>query len=356
MLSAKMSKQAVNEGGLYCGIGADAKPSKFNADQDKFAVSDEAARKGAFKRPATAFHNKVTADGSSNYPAEKGRYHLYVAWACPWAHRALLLRALKGLEDAISVTVLGWFLEFPEDGRPYRGWPFTREDPDPLHPEFTHLHDVYLLTDKDYPNKSISVPVLFDKKTETIVNNESAEIIAMLNSEFNAFAKNPDLDLNPPELVEAQEKINALVYPAINDGVYRSGFAASQEAYDEAVDKLFDGLNQVEALLDQQRYLCGNRLTLADVRLVTTLLRFDIVYHTHFKCNKKKLKEYPNLFAYTCELYQMPGVKETFNPRETRKHYYGSHLKLNPRGIVAAGPPIEFHLPHNRAQRFPTAQ
>eukprot|EP00043_Microstomoeca_roanoka_P000349 m.27523 g.27523 ORF g.27523 m.27523 type:complete len:388 (+) comp10263_c0_seq2:79-1242(+) len=350
--SASPQAKRAAEGGIYDGVISATKPSKSNADQDKYAVSNDDARKGAFKRPTTAFHDRITADGSSDFPAEKDRYHLYVSWACPWAHRTLLLRALKGLEDVISVTVLGWFVNFSED-QPYRGWPFSENDPDPLHPDFKYLHDVYRLTDKDYPHKSISVPVLFDKKTQKIVNNESSEIIAMLNSEFNEFAKNPDLDLNPADLAEAQDRINGLVYPNINDGVYRCGFASSQEAYDNAVEKLFDALDQVEQLLDKQRYLCGDRLTLSDIRLFTTLLRFDIVYHTHFKCNKRKLKEYPNLFAFTCELYQMPGVKETFNPTETRKHYYGSHLKINPTGIVAAGPPIEFHLPHNRNERFP---
>eukprot|EP01147_Barroeca_monosierra_P000859 gene860-4131_t len=344
--------KAVPEGGLYCGVDANTGPSKFNADQDKFAVSEEAARKGAFKRPATAFHHRVTADGSSGFPAEANRYHLYVAWACPWAHRALLVRALKGLEDVISVTMLGWFLDFPSNGRPYRGWPFTKEDPDPLHPEFTHLHDVYLLADSNYPNKSISVPVLFDKKRQTIVNNESAEIIDMLNSEFNAFAKNPTLDLNPEHLKEQQEKINALVYPCINDGVYRCGFAATQNAYDNAVVKLFDALDDIEVILEKQKYVCGDQLTLADIRLVTTLLRFDIVYHTHFKCNKKRIKDYPNIFGYTCDIFQLPGISATFNPTETRKHYFGSHLKINPTGIVAAGPRIEFTLPHDRAERW----
>ncbi|EGD73393.1 glutathione S-transferase domain-containing protein [Salpingoeca rosetta] len=344
------------EGGVYCGVDANAKPSQFNADQDKFAVSAEAAKKGAFKRPATAFHGRVTADGSSEFPAEKGRYHLYVAWACPWAHRALLVHKLKGLEDAISVTVLDWFLDFGNgDDRPYRGWPFRKEDPDPLHPEFTHLHDVYRLADKDYPHKSISVPVLFDKKQQTIVNNESAEIIEILNTEFNAFARNPDLDLNPSDLDQAQRDINALVYPNINDGVYRCGFAGSQEAYDEAVTNLFDTLDKLEAILDKQRYLCGDRLTLADIRLLPTLLRFDIVYHTHFKCNKRRIKDYPNLFAFACELYQLPGVKDTFNPTETKKHYFGSHLKINPLGIVAVGPPIEFDSKHDRAERFPVS-
>jgi len=325
--------------------------SKFNADQDKFAVSDELAKKGAFKRPATAFHDRITADGSSKFPAEKGRYHLYFSWGCPWAHRTLLVRALKGLEDVISVTALGWFVDF--ETQPYRGWPFTAEQPDPLHPEFTHLHDVYRLADKDYPHRSISVPVLFDKKSQTIVNNESAEIIVMLNSEFNAFAKNPDLDLNPAELAEAQDKINAIVYPCINDGVYRCGFAASQEAYDDAVGKLFDALEQVDEVLGKQRYLCGNQLTLADVRLFTTLIRFDLVYHTHFKCNKKRIVDFPNILGFARDLYQTPGVKETFNPEETKKHYYGSHRKINPLGIVPVGPSMQvFEQPHDRQKQF----
>jgi len=332
----------------WFGTDPDAPKSKHNADQDKHAVSAEEAKKGAFKRPATQFHDKISADGSTDYKAESGRYHLYVAWACPWAHRTLMTRALKGLEDAISVTMLGWRLEWPTDGRPYRGWPFTKEDPDPFHPEWEYLHDLYRSVDPDYPHKSITVPVLFDKKTKKIVNNESAEIIAMLNSEFNAFAKNPDLNLAPAALEDKMKEIDDIVYPKINDGVYRCGFANSQEAYDTAFEKLFEGMEEVEKVLSKNRYLTGDKLTLSDVRLATTLFRFDMVYHTHFKCNKKRLVDYPNMWAYARDIFQMKGVADTFNPLETRKHYYGSHLQINPKGIVAHGPELDFNEPHGR--------
>lgn len=343
---------SVAKGGAWIGVDPDAPKSKFNADQDKFSVSADEAKKGAFKRPPTAFHDKI---GSPEYPAESGRYHLYVAWACPWAHRTLLLRALKGLQDVISVTFLGWHLEWPKDGRPYRGWPFTKEDPDPFHPEWEYLHDLYRSVDPEYPHKSITVPVLFDKKSKKIVNNESAEIIRMLNSEFNAFAKNPDLNLAPEELESKMEEMDALIYPNINDGVYRCGFAGSQEAYDSAVVKLFDALDKMEEHLSKNRYVCGDKLTLSDVRFVTTLLRFDIVYHTHFKCNIKRLIEYPNIWAYTREIYQMDGVADTFNELETRKHYFGSHEQLNPRQIVAHGPKLNLMEPHGR-EKISSAQ
>ncbi|EDQ84315.1 uncharacterized protein MONBRDRAFT_34752 [Monosiga brevicollis MX1] len=351
-MAANKDNVGASQGDIFGTTASDQFAHVEGSDQNKFGVSEEEAKAGAFRRPPTAFHDTI---GSEKYPAEAGRYHLYVAWACPWAHRALLMRSLKGLEDVISVTMLGWFLEWPDDGRPYRGWPFTKEDPDPLHPEFEYLHDVYNLAQPGYPYKKLSVPVLFDKKTQTIVNNESSEIIRMFNSQFNDLAKRPELDLEPADLESAMTEIDELVYPNINDGVYRCGFAGSQEAYDTACTKLFDALDKVEALLGKQRYLCGDRLTLSDIRLVTTLLRFDIVYHTHFKCNKRRVVDYPNLWGYTREIYQMEGVSATFNPLETKKHYFGSHRKINPLGIVAQGPDNYEALlsePHGRDRAY----
>jgi len=303
---------------------------------------------GEFKRPERSFRNFVTADGSSGFKAEPDRYHLYVSLACPWAHRTLILRRLKGLEHVISYNVVDWFLDTST------GWSFKKSDEcctgDTVN-GFQYLKEVYLSVQPDYSD-SFTVPVLWDKKTKTIVNNESSEIIRMLNKEFNEFATNKELDLYPQNLKEKIDEINSWVYTFINNGVYKAGFAKSQSAYDKAVQGLFEHLDRVEDILSKNRYLCGDNFTEADVRLFTTLYRFDPVYTTHFKCNIKRLIDYPNIWDYTRDIYQMGRIKETCNMVHCKNHYYKSHVHINPFGIVPAGPLIDYNVPTKRAKQF----
>jgi len=303
--------------------------------------------KGDFKRSESSFRSKVTRDGSSGFPAESNRYHLYVSYACPWAHRTLIMRKLKGLEDVISFNVLDWLLG---EG----GWWFCDDkpgcSPDPIH-NFQMLKQVYQLAKPDYDGR-VTVPVLFDRKTNTIVNNESAEIIRMLNTEFNDFCKTPEqaaLDFYPPPLREKIDATNEWVYATINNGVYKCGFATKQEPYEAAFNQLFNSLDRVEDILSHQRYLVSHdQITEADIRLFTTLVRFDPVYVTHFKCNLRRLIQYPNIYAYTRELYQMPGIKETVNMLHIKNHYFQSHRHINPHGIVPLGPFIDYEKEHGR--------
>lgn len=315
---------------------------------------ENAPMKGEFKREASAFRDWITADGP--FQPEKGRYHLYVSLACPWAHRTLTVRAMKGLENVISDTVVDWYLEF-KTGVVGRGWTFTDKQPktslDTLNNCET-LKELYLKANPDYTGR-VTVPVLWDKKTGTVVNNESSEIIRMLNKEFNAFCATEEqrnLDLYPQSLAKEIDEVNAWVYETINNGVYRCGFAKTQEAYDDAVVKLFASLDRVEEILSKSRYLCGNQLTEADVRLFTTLVRFDTVYVNHFKCNKKRIVDYPNIWGFTRDVYQVPGVKETVDQEHIQKHYQMSHTNINPTQIVAIGPDLDFDAPHGRDTKF----
>lgn len=308
--------------------------------------SNDISKKGEFVRTASVFRNWVTADGSSEFAAEDDRYHLYVSLACPWAHRTLITRKLKGLENAITYTVVDWFLGS-------EGWTFTDSKPkcslDTLNGCQT-LREVYRIASPGYSGK-VTVPVLWDKKTKTIVNNESSEIIRMFNKEFNAFCATEEqktLDLYPAGLQEKIEELNGWIYPNINNGVYRAGFATSQEAYDVAVRDVFNALDKVEGLLSKSRYLTGDTITEADVRLFTTLVRFDMVYVGHFKCNKKRIVDYPNIWGYLRDLYQTSGIGETVDAEHIQKHYQQSHLKINPNGIVAIGPDLDFNKPHGR--------
>ena len=303
--------------------------------------------KGKFVRTESSFRNWVTKDGSAGpsgdegFAAEPGRYHLYVSYACPWAHRALIFRALKGLEDVISVSVVHPLM--PAESWVFGEYPGATED----HINHAHyLYENYLKADPDFDGL-VTVPLLWDKKLETIVNNESSEIIRMFNSAFDDYARS-DLDLYPEPLREDIDAINEIVYHNINNGVYRAGFATTQSAYEEAFDQLFDTMDDLEVLLSRQRYLVGHQITEADWRLFTTLVRFDAVYYNHFKTNKKRLIDYPNLWAYTRELYQVPGVAETVNMDHIKYHYFGSHRSINPTGIVPKGPEIDFMLPHGR--------
>ena len=294
---------------------------------------------GRFIRPATRFHHFITADGTAgSFPAEAGRYHLYVSLACPWAHRTLIFRKLKGLEHAISVS-------YTEPLYGKMGWEFAT--PDSVNGK-SALAEIYLIADRHYTGR-VSVPVLWDKTRRTIVNNESSEIIRMLNSAFDAFTT-VHADYYPAALRAEIDRINELIYPNINNGVYRAGFATSQEAYEEAARAIFATLDQLEERLARQRYLAGSQITEADWRFFTTLIRFDTVYYSHFKCNLRRIADYPNLWNYLRDLYQVPGIAETVSIDQIKRHYYGSQRQVNPTGIVPIGPLIDFTVPHDRGR------
>lgn len=297
---------------------------------------------GRFERPQTAFRDWVSSEPGARFPAETGRYHLYVSLACPWAHRTLIMRRLKGLEDAIGVSVV-----HPHMGE--QGWCFESypgATGDRLHGA-DYLHQVYTRAKPDYTGR-VTVPVLWDKETGTIVNNESAEILRMLDQCFSAIADPAAAEYYPAALADDIDAINDRVYHRVNNGVYRAGFATRQDAYEESVTELFEMLDELEARLARQRYLVGDRITEADWRLFTTLVRFDAVYVGHFKCNLRRLVDYPNLWAYARELYQIPGVSGTVNLDHIKRHYYTSHPMINPTRIIPAGPVIDFDEPHGR--------
>jgi glutathionyl-hydroquinone reductase len=296
---------------------------------------------GKFNRTPTKFRDRVTADGSSGFNAVFGRYHLYVSLACPWAHRTLIMRQLKGLTDAIGVSIVDPILSD-------RGWYFSENEgaiPDSVN-QTQYLQEIYLKADPKYTGR-ITVPVLWDKQNETIVNNESREIIRMLDTQFEEFATN-QIDLYSKELGQKIDATIDAIYMPINNGVYRSGFATSQAAYEEAVTELFENLDHWEKILGQQRYLCGESLTEADICLFTTLVRFDSVYHGHFKCNLRRIMDYSNLWNYLKALYQMPDFKATCNLDHIKRHYYMSQTQINPNRIVPKGPLIDFDEPHDR--------
>jgi putative glutathione S-transferase len=304
---------------------------------------------GHFVRPTTAYRNWVTADGSAGssgtagFKAEAGRYHLYVSLACPWAHRTVILRKLKGLENVVSLSNVS--PDMLQDG-----WTFNRDEGS-SGDDVNHkgkLSEIYVMANPNYTGR-VSVPVLWDKKTKTIVNNESSEIIRMFNSAFDAFT-NVRTDYYPESLRGEIDRINDLVYPKVNNGVYRTGFATSQAAYETAFRALFDTLDELEQLLSERRYLAGSVITEADWRLYTTLVRFDAVYYGHFKCNWRHIYEYPNLSHYLRELYQVPGVAETTSLAEIKRHYYFSQRQVNPTGIVPVGPQLDLAAPHDRAR------
>lgn len=297
-------------------------------------------RGGRFVRQRSAFRDRVTTDGSSAFTAALGRYHLYVSLACPWAHRTVIARRLKGLEEAIGMTVV-------DPIRDARGWRFTDAEPDPLH-GWAYLAQGYLMSDPGYDDR-VTVPVLWDTETDRIVSNESADIIGMLNSEWDAWARHPELDLWPEELRDDGDELNQWIYEAVNDGVYRAGFATTQEAYEEAVTPLFEALDILEDRLATRRYLLGDRQTLSDWRLFTTLVRFDAVYHGHFKCNIRRIVDYPNLSGYLRDLYATPGVAATVNFDHIKRHYYVTHTSINPTQIVPVGPDLDLAAPHGRA-------
>ena len=312
---------------------------------------DTPTKGGRFERQPSVFHNWITPDGSpgptgeGGFPAAKGRYHLYVSHACPWAHRTLIFRRLKGLEGHIGVSVVHPFLG-------EEGWTFATDFDGATGDreggrEF--LREVYVAADPKATTK-VTVPVLWDRERQTIVSNESAEIIRMLNSAFDGLTENRD-DYYPEPLRAEIDAVNERVYETVNNGVYKAGFARSQEAHEEAVTALFETLDWLEARLKRHRYVTGDRITEADWRLFTTLVRFDPVYVTHFKCNIRKIAEYPVLSGYLRDLYQWPGVRETVRLDHIKYHYFASHRSLNPRGIVPVGPVLDWDRPHGRGGR-----
>ena len=306
---------------------------------------------GKFVRQDAGFRSWVTSDGAAGpsgedgFKAEAGRYHLYVSHACPWANRAMIFRSLKGLEDAIDVSVVDWFMAD-------EGWTFLQRDDgsgstgDALFGSRL-MHEIYTRAKPDYTGR-VTVPVLWDKQNGTIVSNESSEIIRMLNGAFGDIGN--DEDFWPEDLREAIEPVNARIYDTVNNGVYKSGFATTQDAYEDAVVPLFDSLDWLEERLSKSRYLMGDRVTEADWRLFTTLVRFDPVYVGHFKCNIRRIFDYPNLWNYTLELCQWPGVAETVHLDHIKNHYYASHETINPTRIVPLGPHIDYTGDHDRAR------
>ncbi|KAK4804020.1 hypothetical protein SAY86_003837 [Trapa natans] len=321
---------------------------------------DEMSNSGAFQRTVSTFRNFISRDPSSQFLVESGRYHLYISYACPWASRCLAYLKVKGLEKAISFTSVKPKWERTKETDEHMGWVFpfslTEEpgaEPDSLNGAKS-IRALYELASPNYTGK-YTVPVLWDKKLKTIVSNESSEIIRMFNSEFNDIAENAALDLYPPHLQSCIDETNEWVYDSINNGVYKCGFARKQEPYDEAVKKLYEALDRCEEILGKQRYMCGNVLTEADIRLFVTLIRFDEVYAVHFKCNKKLLREYPNLFNYTKDIFQFHGMSSSVNMEHIKRHYYGSHPTINPFGIIPNGPDA-FWLLHKRASMEKTAQ
>ncbi|BAQ75688.1 glutathione S-transferase domain-containing protein [Pseudomonas sp. Os17] len=307
----------------------------------------ESGKDGTFQREQAQRRHWVTADGrpgpsgEGGFAAEAGRYHLYVSLACPWAHRTLILRKLKGLEQLIDVSVVSWLMR-------EHGWTFDSaygSSGDALD-HFDYMHQRYTADSADYTGR-VTVPVLWDKQQQRIVSNESAEIIRMFNSAFDGLTGNA-LDFYPQPLRALIDDLNARIYPALNNGVYRAGFATSQQAYETAFDDVFAELDALEALLGKQRYLAGEYLTEADVRLFTTLIRFDAVYHGHFKCNLRRIADYPNLSNWLRELYQWPGIAETVDFAHIKGHYYASHRTINPTGIVPKGPQQDFGHAHDR--------
>ncbi|HLF13069.1 MAG TPA: glutathione S-transferase family protein [Gammaproteobacteria bacterium] len=310
---------------------------------------DTKASKGRFVRSESQFRNWVTADGSAGptgkagFRAEPNRYHLYVSFACPWAHRTLIFRKLKGLEPLIAISAVNTYM-----GK--EGWTF---DPGPgVIPDTVNdtrcLYELYTLADPKYSGRA-TIPVLWDKKQRTIVSNESADIIRMFNSAFDEVGANSN-DFYPAPLRAEIDELNTFIYPNVNNGVYRTGFATTQEAYEESFTTLFEALDSLDARLATRRYLTGARITEADWRLFTTLVRFDPVYFGHFKCNQRRIVDYPNLWGYACDLYQTPGVAETVHVDYIKMHYYGSHANINQTGIIPLGPEIDFSAPHDRAR------
>lgn len=297
---------------------------------------------GRFVRQANRFTDKITADGSSGFPAESGRYQLYVSYACPWAHRTLIVRHLLRLHDVIAVTVV-------DPIRDERGWRFPKDDPAT---GASFLSQLYLATDPSYEGRH-TVPCIWDTRTERLVTNDYPQITLALETEFSAYHGADAPDLYPEELRAEIDEFNDVIFHNVNNGVYKAGFARGQQAYEAAFDALFGTLDELDRHLETRRYLVGDRLTEADIRLYPTLVRFDSVYHGHFKCNLRRLVDYPNLWAYTRDLYQRPSFRETTDFDQIKRHYYLTHPHINPTGIVPKGPALDWSAPHNRDHLVP---
>jgi putative glutathione S-transferase len=305
----------------------------------KAQFPDEQTDEGSFQRQADVFCDWITADGSSGYPAEAGRYHVYVSLACPWASRIVIVRKLKGLEDKIGMTVV-------DPIRDERGWRFTSDEPDPLN-GWAFLSEAYFASDPGYRGR-VTVPVLWDKQRRRIASNNDDDIMRMLGSQFNAFARNPQLDLYPENLRSQIDELNAHLYDNVNNGVYRAGFATEQRPYERAALKVFETLDAMEQRLSKRRYLFGAAPLETDWRFFVTLVRFDPVYYSHFKCNIRRIVDYPNLYGYLRDLYQIDGIAETVNFDHIKRHYYVTHDDINPTRIVPIGPAMDLTAPHNR--------
>ena len=297
----------------------------------------------SFERQTSSFRERVEQSAEATHPAEMGRYHLYVSYACPWAHRTLVVRALMGLEEALPISVVNPFMG--DQGWTFKEAPGVIQDP-VLGAEY--LRELYVEAKSDYTGR-VTVPVLWDKARGTIVNNESRDIIRMMSRGFSSLAQHEEVDLCPRELTEQVDEAIDAIYEPINNGVYKCGFAGSQEAYDRAFEELFEALGRFDERLGRQRYVCGDRLTEADVCLFTTLYRFDAVYYVHFKCNQRLIKDYENLSGFLREMYQLPGVASICEMDHIKQHYYRSHPQLNPKRIVPRGPQLDFEAPHGRS-------
>jgi putative glutathione S-transferase len=316
----------------------------------KAQFPDEQTKSGEFQRQPDAFREWLSNDESTPYPAAVGRYHLYVSLACPWASRTVIFRKLKGLEEAIGMTIVdpirdeeGWAFRDPS-GKIPPGAPF--ESTDPIN-GFQFLREAYMATDPDY-NERVTVPVLWDKQTKKIVNNCEDDICRMFNEVFNEFTKSKDVDFFPKELEGEHAKLSGFLHDNVNNGVYKAGFATRQKPYEIACRRLFEALDQLEERLSESRYLFENRIVEADWRLFCTLIRFDVVYHGHFKCNLRRIIDYPNLQGYLMDLYQQPGITDTVNFDHIKRHYYMTHTQINPTRIVPIGPVLDLGKPHNR--------
>jgi len=316
----------------------------------KAQFPDEQTKSGEFRRQPDAFREWVSNDGSTPYPAAAGRYHLYVSLACPWASRTVIFRRLKGLQEAIGITILdpirdeeGWAFRDPS-GKVPPGAPF--ESTDSIN-GFHFLREAYKATDPNY-NERVTVPVLWDKQTKKLVNNCEDDICRMFNDRFNDFAQNKDVDFFPRELEAGHAELSSFLHDNVNNGVYKAGFATRQRPYEIACRKLFEALDQLEERLSKSRYLFNNRIVEADWRLFCTLIRFDVVYHGHFKCNLRRIIDYPNLQGYLMDLYQQPGITDTVNFDHIKRHYYMTHPQINPTRIVPIGPVLDLRKPHDR--------
>jgi putative glutathione S-transferase len=312
----------------------------------------EQSESGEFQRQEDAFRDWISNDGSTPYPAASGRYHLYISLACPWASRTVVVRKLKGLETVIGMTVVdpirdekGWAFRDPS-GKIPPGAPFASTDPVN---GFHYLREAYAATDPNFDER-VTVPVLWDKETKSIVNNCEDDLCPMFNSVFNEFARNKDVDLFPKEIEAEQNKLSDFIYENVNNGVYRAGFASRQRPYEISCRKVFEALDQLEERLARSRYLFGQQVVESDWRLFCTLVRFDAVYHGHFKCNIRRIVDYKNLQGYLMDLYQLPGIAETVNFDHIKRHYYVTHTKINPTGIVPLGPALDLTQSHERGK------